>query len=113
MADATPTGRKAAIGIDCVQAGSPTDGQFFLLPPARDLCQTCAAKHEPHLPHNAQSLYYQTAFNIEHGRAPDWRDATAHCSPEMRAIWREKLIEAGVDFDGGGIRAISRKAAAK
>lgn len=95
------------------QPEGDTNGQWLLLPPAKDRCQTCATKHEPEMPHNAQSLYYQTAFNLEHGRAPDWRDATAHCAPEMRALWREKLIEIGVDFDAGAVMPTAAKGKAK
>lgn len=76
---------------------------MWLLPPAKDRCQTCGTKHEPHLPHNAQSLYYQTAFNMEHGRAPNWLDAMAHCDEAMRALWTNALIEKGVDVAGGKV----------
>ena len=77
--------------------------EFFLLPPAPHLCQTCGVKHEPHLPHNAQSLFYQTKFNMENGRAATWTDAMAHCTPDMQAAWREELIREGVDIDAGEI----------
>ncbi|WP_295706945.1 hypothetical protein [uncultured Brevundimonas sp.] len=76
---------------------------MFLLPPAAHLCQTCATAHEPHPPHNAQTLFYQTKFNMEHGRSATWLDAMAHCSDAMKAAWREGLIEKGVDVDGGKI----------
>lgn len=77
--------------------------EMWLLPPAPGKCQVCGSEHEPELPHNAQSLYYQTAFNMEHGRAPTWQDAWAHCSPEMQAMWRTELIKLGVDIDAGDI----------
>jgi hypothetical protein len=53
---------------------------FTLLPPAPHLYQECAVEHEPWAPHNAQSLYYQTQFNLRHGRRATWADAMAHCS---------------------------------
>lgn len=88
---------------DIVDSDGETSGRMFLLPPAADRCQTCAAEHEPELPHNAHSLYYQTAFNMEHGRAPTWIDAMEHCSEEMRAVWTTALEEKGIDVKGGGL----------
>lgn len=76
---------------------------MFLLPPAADKCQVCATDHEPHLPHNAQSLYYQVAFNMQNGRAPNWIDAMAHCSEEMRKVWTDALTDKGVDVAGGKV----------
>ena len=69
---------------------------MMLLPPRSDVCQICATDHEPHLPHNAQSLYYQMAFKIEHGREATWKDALAHCSDEMKDLWIEALAEKGI-----------------
>ena len=80
-----------------------TKQEFILLPPAKHLCQTCGTDHDARMPHNAQSLYYQTAFNMEHGRGPTWLDAMAHCSAEMQAFWRKSLIALGVDVDGGKV----------
>lgn len=84
-------------------------GTAFLMPARAGTCETCATAHEPHLPHNAQSLFYQTRFNIEHKRAATWLDAMAHCSDEMQALWREKLIELGVDVDAGEINKTEAK----
>lgn len=78
-------------------------GSMFLLPPAKDKCQTCAVDHDPDQPHNAHSLYYQTAFNMEHGRAATWLDAMEHCSEPMRASWTAALEEKGIDVKGGGL----------
>lgn len=75
-------------------------GGMFLLPPAPDVYQECAAKHEPEMPHNQQSLYYQMAFKIKHGRSPTWADAMAHCSDEMKAAWTEELKKLGVEVGG-------------
>jgi hypothetical protein len=63
----------------------------LLLKPSPDKCPICAVKHEPHLPHNAQSLYYQYRFYGVRGRWPTWADACAHCTPEMIEFWKEKL----------------------
>jgi hypothetical protein len=76
---------------------------MFLLPPAPHLCQTCAVAHEPDAPHNAQSLFYQTKFNMENGRAPTWLDALDHCPEPVKTAWRSTLIAMGVDVDGGKI----------
>lgn len=51
-----------------------------LLPPAPGRCVECASIHDPDQPHNLLSLYYQVKFFQEHGRTPDWNDATAHCA---------------------------------
>lgn len=67
----------------------------FMLPPAPDVCQECAHKHEPDQPHNAQTMYYQYRFANEHGRWPTWKDAVAHCAPEVQAVWKEALEKAG------------------
>jgi mannose/cellobiose epimerase-like protein (N-acyl-D-glucosamine 2-epimerase family) len=42
-------------------------------------------------PHNQQSLYYQYAFFGEHGRWPTWKDAVAHCAPEVAAAREREL----------------------
>lgn len=82
------------------QKSGIADGGMMLLPPPPDCCQICAVKHEPHMPHNAQSFFYQFRFNIEHGRAATWVDAMAHCSEEMKSHWKEALAEKGVDVNG-------------
>lgn len=71
-----------------------------LLPAAPGRCEACATTHEPHLPHNAQSLHYQYHFYDQHGRWPTWADAMAHCDEPMRELWRKALKERGVDPDG-------------
>lgn len=71
------------------------NGRMFLLPPAKHLCQICAAEHQPHEPHNRDSLYYQTAFQMEHGSWPTWADALEHCSAEVKKLWVRGLTERG------------------
>ena len=78
-------------------------GTMFLLPPAKDKCQTCAADHDPSQPHNAHSLYYQTAFNMGHDRAATWLDAMEHCDEATREIWPRELEARGIDVKGGGL----------
>jgi hypothetical protein len=68
----------------------------FLLPPAPDRCQQCAADHEPLEPHDQRSLYYRVWFERQRGRAPTWDDAMAHCPPEVQAAWKEMLAELGL-----------------
>ncbi len=70
-----------------------------LLPPHPDVCQECATDHHPSMPHNQQSLYYQMKFHMEHGRCPTWKDAMAHCSDEMKALWIQGLREKGVEIE--------------
>ena len=69
--------------------------ELHLLPPRPDVCQVCAHKHPPEYPHNARSLYYQTKFYMEHGRAATWADAMAHCEPEIKTVWTEELQKRG------------------
>ena len=81
----------------------PGDNKMWMLPAAPGKCETCATEHEAHLPHNAQSLFYQTRFNIENGRSATWLDAMAHCDEAMRQLWTEALTEKGVDVAGGQV----------
>lgn len=71
---------------------------FDILPPPPTACQVCGRNpaHAPDQPHDAQQLYYQYAFYAEHGRWPTWRDAVAHCSDEVRALWEQHLRAWGV-----------------
>lgn len=78
---------------------------LHLLPPAPDVCQACATKHDSAEPHNQQSLYYQYWFYGQHGRWPTWADALAHCDAEMRAAWTAGLAEHGVIVGEGGVIA--------
>lgn len=76
---------------------------LMILPAAPGKCQTCAVDHLPAEPHNAQSLYYQMKFQMEHGRGPTWLDAMAHCTEEVREIWLGGLKARGVDVEAGEI----------
>lgn len=77
--------------------------QFQIMPAPNGTCAECAKDHDPDHPHNAQSLHYQYVFYGREGRWPTWKDAMAHCSPEMQAAWTEALEDAGVDVEGGKI----------
>ncbi len=59
-----------------------------LLPPRKGLCPECAVDHPPELPHDKNSMYYQTNFYMKHERYPTWEDAMAHCSEQMKDDWR-------------------------
>ena len=63
-------------------------------------CPECAVKHEPHLPHNRNSLTYQYKFYDKHGRWPTWEDAMAHCPDEIKELWKKALEERGVKVGG-------------
>lgn len=63
-------------------------------------CPECAVKHEPKLPHNRDSLFYQYKFYAQNGRWPTWKDAMAHCSNEMQKIWTAELLAKGVKIEG-------------
>ena len=75
--------------IDLVKEGT-------LMPCAPDVCQECAVKHDPEMPHNQQSLYYQYKFYQQHGRWPTWEDALSHCTPEVQDYWKDSLIKRGI-----------------
>lgn len=66
-----------------------------LLPPAADHCQQCAKKHDPALPHDQQSLFWQYWFyrSVKGERWPTWDDAMAHCTPEVREGWKAALAQ--------------------
>ena len=68
---------------------------MLLLPPKKGTCPICAVRHEPEMPHNQQSMYYQYRFYGVRGRWPTWADAIAHCSEEMQDEWRARLQETG------------------
>lgn len=71
-------------------------GGFTLLPPAPNVCQECAVDHGLKDAHDALSLYYQMHFRSKHGRWPTWKDAIAHCDPDVRKQWEEELKKMGV-----------------
>ena len=69
---------------------------MMLLPPAAGTCPVCATKHDPILPHNQQSLYYQMRFYGLHGRWPTWADALAHVTNErLREHWQTRITDLG------------------
>lgn len=78
-------------------------GKMMLMPPKEGLCQICAREHEPELPHDATTLYYQTRFNMEHGRAATWIDAMEHCEPGVKAEWQFQLTAMNIDWENGGL----------
>lgn len=68
-------------------------GPLKLLPCAPGVCQECAVDHDPRLPHNQQSLYWQYRFYNANGRWPTWDDAMAHCTPQTQALWRQAMAK--------------------
>lgn len=70
-----------------------------LLSPKPDTCQECASKHEPELPHNQQSLFWQYNFYNKNGRWPTWKDAMVHCTPSMQEQWIIELAKYGITVD--------------
>lgn len=73
-----------------------------LVPPRKDRCQECAVKHEPEMPHDATSLYWQTKRGIEK-KDPSWKAAMEHCDDKMKQVWKEELLKAGIDIEIGEI----------
>lgn len=70
-----------------------------ILPPQKDTCPECGVKHPPEAPHNRDSLYYQYKFMQQHDRWPTWTDAMAHCSPEVKAAWKQALKQHGIEVE--------------
>lgn len=70
-------------------------GDFNLLPAPADCCQDCGRKHEKEQPHDATALFYKYSFYADHGRWPTWKDAVAHCTPELQLRWKEELVKIG------------------
>jgi len=70
---------------------------FSLFPAKPGTCPECAVAHEPELPHNQQSLFYQYSFYNEHGVWPTWGDAMAHCNEEMKEFWKSELQAVGIE----------------
>jgi hypothetical protein len=68
-----------------------------LLPPPKGTCPECARKHDPNMPHDAQSLYYQYKYYHDHGTWPGWKEAMAHCTEEVKKLWTEALKEMGIE----------------
>jgi len=67
-----------------------------LLPAAPGKCPECATEHEPEIPHNWSSLFYQYHFFRNKGRFPTRKDAMRHCTPSMRKRWTKALKERGI-----------------
>jgi hypothetical protein len=82
---------------------TPGTTTMMLMPAKLGHCEMCGAEHEPELPHNAQSLFYGVRFSALHGRSPNWLDATEHCTPEMRDMWLNALIDMGVNVHAGDL----------
>ena len=91
-----------------------------LLPPAPGVCQSCAVDHDPRLPHDCKSLFYQFRFYSEHKRWPNWNDAMAHCKPEVVMLFLAAIENLGYSIvdgvmakkDGAAIAAASKKGGA-
>lgn len=65
-------------------------------------CPKCAVKHEPELPHNQQSIFWNYWFYEQNGRWPTWKDAMEHCTEEVKARWTQALAENGIILDQEG-----------
>ena len=70
--------------------------KMLLMPVKPGNCKECGVKHLPEEPHNALSLFYIFTFSQKNGRAPTWKDAIAHCSPEIKKAWKTGLKARGL-----------------
>jgi hypothetical protein len=85
-------GTLEAVDMETGESVQVEGSGMMLMPAAPGTCEWCATAHEPHLPHNQQSLYYQMKFQAIKGRPPTWTDAMAHCEQAMRDDWKRELI---------------------
>ena len=69
---------------------------YTFAPPKPGACAVCATVHDPAMPHDRNSLYYQMQFRHKHGRYPTWKDAMSHCDDLTKRIWTAKLSMRGV-----------------
>lgn len=90
------------------ETGQSTHGtaQFMMMPAPKGTCEECGRNHDPEMPHDAISLRYQYHHYGRTGRWPDWRDAMAHCSEQLREQWGHALTEAGIDYEAGQLRPL-------
>jgi len=70
-------------------------GTFRCYPPQPGCCPICAFFHGKNEPHFPGSTYYIMRFFQDHGRRPTWKDAMAHCPPEIQEAWTKELMEHG------------------
>lgn len=87
-------GKRTKKGVEVEEV---TDSYMMLVPPLPHLCRECAEDHPPEHPHNAHSLYYQTKFQMEHGRAATWADAIAHCPDDIKEFTVSELRRLGIE----------------
>lgn len=101
---------KGAVSVD-MKTGkeTPLEVKMVLAPAPEGTCELCAVNHDPEMPHDAQSMFYQYRFYNEVGRWPDWRDAMAHCDQRTRAIWRKAIEKYGINIDAGEVSPRRKK----
>lgn len=81
----------------------PAPGCIALIPPPEGHCPECAEQHDPENFHNAQSIFYQAKFQLEHERMPTWEDAMSHCAADHKDKLKKALTDAGVDWQAGDL----------
>ena len=72
--------------------------KFMMLPPPPGTCPECAIEHDPRMPHDRNSLFYQYKFYGKNGRWPTWADAMAHCPDAIKEYWIEELTKRGIEI---------------
>jgi len=76
--------------------------EIKIRPPGPRACRICAAIHDPALPHDRDSLYYQNQFRKRHKRFPTWVDAMAHCTDDVKKEYIAILAKRGIAIEKGG-----------
>lgn len=62
-------------------------------------CDYCGHAHWPDEGHDSGSLKFQSNFEKEHGRRPNYRDAFAHCEGKNQELEIAVLKAYGLDPD--------------
>lgn len=62
-------------------------------------CPVCGTAHNQTTPRDRESILYQYKFYEEHRRIPTWKDAMAHCEPDIQEQWQQALMEKGIKIE--------------
>ncbi len=85
------------IDADGTETHGTVDMHVITPPIPEGACLECGHAHDPRHPHRLMSLTYQYYFYAIHSRFPRWKDAMAHCTPDMQEYWKVELAARGVD----------------
>lgn len=73
--------------------GQAKHAQVMMLPPPEGCCRICGIEHLPKAAHNAQSIFYETRFQLRYKRQGTWADAIAHVPEPERSRLEKRIRE--------------------